>query len=64
MKPQEKKHLNIEDIETMSKEEIVSFFVSEQEKSEAKEIEIESLNKDLTLAKEIIKQLQSRLFGP
>ncbi len=70
MKTQEKKQLNIEDIETMSKDEIVSFFVSEQEVSQAKDKEIESLNQDLKsvnndlhLAQEIIKQLQKRLFG-
>ena len=70
MKNTKKKQVNIDNFETMSKDEIVSFFVKEQEISQAKDKEIESLNQDLKyanndlqIAQEMIKQLQERLFG-
>ena len=63
MKNNEKKQVNIDNIETKSKEEIVSFLLSSQEESLKKDKEIEYLNNDLKLAKEIIKQLQSKLYG-
>lgn len=70
MEKEEKKHLNTDHIETKSREEIVSFFLSSQEEVLEKNKEIEALNRnlqstnnDLKLAKEIIKQLQDKLYG-
>ena len=70
MKNEEKKHLNIDNIETKSKEEIVSFFLSAQEEVLEKDKKIESLNQDLQstnndlkIANETIKYLHDKLYG-
>ena len=70
MKNEEKKHLNIDNLETKSKEEIVSFFLSAQEEELEKDKKIESLNQDLQstnndlkIANETIKYLHDKLYG-
>ena len=70
MKNNEKKQINIDNIETKSKEEIVSFLLSSQEESLEKDKKIESLNQDLQYtnnelkkAQEIIKYLNDQIHG-
>ena len=66
MKTQEKKQLNIPDIDTMNKEEIVSFFVETQriidETAELSK-QVKMLENELKMAQEIISNLNQRLYG-
>lgn len=66
MKTQEKKQLNIPNIDTMNKEEIVSFFVETQKIiDETAELskQVRALENELKLAKEMITNLNQRLYG-
>lgn len=63
MKTQEKKHLNIPNIDTMTKEEVVSFFVESQKTIQDTDKKIERLENELKLAQEMIFNLNQRLYG-